>query len=153
MSPEIEEFARLLILYVRDAAIQSNDRALLSSAKHSLAKRWANAAHELPPSDFARVIIPDVVDDTIFFCYRLLIRATFSSFTERPMGALSTLPIEGTGSWQVGSLVTKAGVIHTPRNVLPTIVPIRLTALRNSMFAGSRQSEPVHFASRPAYLH
>jgi hypothetical protein len=67
MSPEIEEFAKLLMERVRDASIQSNDRVLLPTAQHALAKRWARAARDQSPVDFARVLIPDVVDDTIFY--------------------------------------------------------------------------------------
>jgi len=106
MSPEIEEFARLLILYVRDAAIQSNDRALLSSAKHSLAKRWANAAHELPPSDFARVIIPDVVDDTIFFLLQAIDQGDLQLIYRASDGSAVDLTDRGHGElagWFIGN--------------------------------------------------
>ena len=67
MTPEIEEFAKRMIEFVRDASIQSNDRALLPTARYALAKRWAKAAAEESPVDFARVLIPDIVDDTIFY--------------------------------------------------------------------------------------
>jgi hypothetical protein len=48
MTPEIEEFAKVLVEKVRDAAIQSNERTL--DAQHVIAKR---------------ALIPDVVDSTI----------------------------------------------------------------------------------------
>ena len=64
MTPEIEEFAKILIQTVRDAAIQSNDRAL--SEEHVLAKRWKEAAASGSPETFAKVLVPDIVDSTLF---------------------------------------------------------------------------------------
>ena len=64
-NPEIEEFAKVLVQQVRDAAIRSCDSSLRPNATHSIAKRWKEAAAGDPES-FAKVIIPDVVDDTVF---------------------------------------------------------------------------------------
>jgi hypothetical protein len=61
-SIEIEEFARILVQAVRDAAIQSNDRTLRE--EHVVAKRWKAAASGSAEA-FARVLIPDIVDSTI----------------------------------------------------------------------------------------
>ncbi len=63
LKPEIEEFAKALVEWVRDAAIQSNDRIL--EEKHAIGKRWKEAAASGPPEEFAKVLIPDVVDSTI----------------------------------------------------------------------------------------
>ena len=63
MSAELEEFAKMLVENVRDAAIQSNDRTL--SAQHVIAKRWKEAAANSSPEAFAKVLIPDIVDSTI----------------------------------------------------------------------------------------
>jgi hypothetical protein len=63
MIPEIEEFARILVQQVRDAAIRSNDRTL--SEEHVIAKRWREAAASGPPETFAKVLIPDIVDSTL----------------------------------------------------------------------------------------
>jgi hypothetical protein len=63
MTPEIEEFAKLLVEWVRDAAIRSNDGVF--AGKHAIAKRWKEAAASSSPEDFAKVIIPDIVDSTI----------------------------------------------------------------------------------------
>jgi hypothetical protein len=63
MTPEIEEFAKVLVEKVRDAAIQSNERTL--DAQHVIAKRWRDAAASGSPEIFARALIPDVVDSTI----------------------------------------------------------------------------------------
>lgn len=67
MNPDIAEFAKRLVERVRDASISSNDQALSPSAQHALAKRWNKSAQADSPTEFARVLIPDIVDDTIFF--------------------------------------------------------------------------------------
>lgn len=62
---EIDEFANILVQKVRDAAIQSNDGCLV--ANHVMATRWKEAAASGSPEVFANVLIPDVVDDTLFY--------------------------------------------------------------------------------------
>ena len=64
-SPEIEEFAKLPVQEVRDSAIRSCEISLRPSAADPIAKRWKEAAARDPES-FAKVVISDVVDDTIF---------------------------------------------------------------------------------------
>jgi hypothetical protein len=64
MTPEIEEFAKILVEWVRDAAIRSNDSVF--GGTHAIAKRWKEAAATSgSPEAFAKVIIPDIVDSTI----------------------------------------------------------------------------------------
>lgn len=106
MTPEIEEFAKMLVELVRDAAIQSNDRALLPTARYALAKRWAKAASEEPPLDFARVVIPDIVDDTIFYLLHAIdegsLRLAYTAFN----GTVVDLTAQGLGElagWFAGS--------------------------------------------------
>lgn len=65
MKYEINEFGKLLVQKVRDVAIQSSDRRL--KAEHIVAKRWREAAVNCSPEAFAKVLIPDIVDDTIFY--------------------------------------------------------------------------------------
>lgn len=62
-NPEIEEFAKMLVVKVRDATIQSNDGIL--GAEHVIAKRWKKAAALGSAEEFAKVLIPDIVDSTI----------------------------------------------------------------------------------------
>jgi hypothetical protein len=64
-SPEIEEFARILVQRVRDTAIQSCDMRFRQSAASAVAKRWRGAAEGSVPEAFAKVLIPDVVDETL----------------------------------------------------------------------------------------
>jgi len=67
MTPEIEEFAKRLVEFVRDASIRSNDVGLRSTAVGPVAERWKRAARDETPTEFARVVIPDIVDDTVFY--------------------------------------------------------------------------------------
>ena len=63
MNAELEEFAKILVANVRDASIQSSDRTL--NEDHIIAKRWKKAAALGSPEEFAKVLIPDIVDSTI----------------------------------------------------------------------------------------
>lgn len=65
--PEIEEFARILIQHVRDEAIASSDRVLKPNATHEVAKRWKEALPNGKQEETAKILIPDIVDDTIFY--------------------------------------------------------------------------------------
>jgi hypothetical protein len=66
MIPEIEEFAKTLVQWVRDASIQSSDMILRPTVTARIAERWRTAANDADPAAFARILIPDIVDDTIF---------------------------------------------------------------------------------------
>jgi hypothetical protein len=63
-NPEIEEFAKILVQQVRDAAIQSCDRNLQPGVENPIAKRWREVTGTTPES-FAEMIIPDIVDSAI----------------------------------------------------------------------------------------
>src|SRR5438477_117995 len=65
MTQEIEEFAKILVQVVRDAAIQSCDRNFRPEAGNPVAKRWREAAARNTSETFAKVLIPDIVDSTI----------------------------------------------------------------------------------------
>lgn len=67
LTPEIEEFAKILVQKVRDAAIQSSDRELQPNAGSPVAARWRDASQHSMPDEFAEVLIPDIVDDTVFY--------------------------------------------------------------------------------------
>ena len=68
-SLEIEEFAKLLVEWVRDATIRINDtilpRALSGEHATPSSRRWKEAADSGSPEAFAKVLIADIVDDTI----------------------------------------------------------------------------------------
>ena len=66
-SPEIEEFAKFLVKYVRDRAIQNCDMALHPDAKGLSAVRRKETIKSGDIESILEMIIPDVVDETIFF--------------------------------------------------------------------------------------
>jgi hypothetical protein len=106
MTPEIEEFAKVLVELVRDASIQSNDRALLPSARYALATRWSKAANEGTPISFARVMIPDVVDDTVFYLLRAIDQGSLRLAYTASNGTVVDLTTQGLGElsgWFAGS--------------------------------------------------
>lgn len=105
-SPEIEEFAKILVQQVRDAAIQSSDRRLCADAGHVVAKRWKEAAADGNLESIATVLIPDIVDDTVFHLLRAidqgLLRFSFIASNGKPIN----LPTDGLGElsgWYMGS--------------------------------------------------
>jgi hypothetical protein len=64
-TPEVEEFAERLMILVRDLAIQSCDRNLLSRMKSQEAMRW-RVAMSGDAEEFAKIAIPDCVDRVLF---------------------------------------------------------------------------------------
>jgi hypothetical protein len=70
--PEIDEFARILIQEVRDAAIRSLDGQLSPSSRSPVAKRWRKAAADANGQVPPEVVIPDVVDETLFYLLRAI---------------------------------------------------------------------------------
>ena len=104
MSPEIEEFAKILVEKVRDAAIRSNDRRL--KAQHVIAKRWKEAAAGGSPETFAKVLIPDVVDDTVFYLLHAvddgLLKLSFTASNGKTVD-LSKDGLSELAGWYMGS--------------------------------------------------
>jgi hypothetical protein len=65
-SRDIEEFASKLINAVRDGSIQSCDLNLRPDAGTVTAKRWRDAG-ATGPAGPAQVVVPDSVDEALFF--------------------------------------------------------------------------------------
>jgi hypothetical protein len=65
--PEIEEFAKLLMTEVRDRAVASCDDLLKPHANSPIAKRWRSALDSCSSRDLALLMIPDCVDETLFY--------------------------------------------------------------------------------------
>ncbi len=60
------KFAKLLVKYVRDAAIKGSDTQLYATNMNSpIAKRWREARNSGDIDKFAETIIVDTVDETI----------------------------------------------------------------------------------------
>jgi hypothetical protein len=105
-SPGIEEFAKKLIRHVRDAAILSGDRKLDGASRGPVGRRWAHASVSGTPADVARTVLPDCVDDTIFYLLNAIDQGLLKlSYTDES-GDLIDLSAAGLGElsgWYMGS--------------------------------------------------
>lgn len=105
-TPEIEEFAKIIVQRVRDATIQSSDRELQPSAGSPVAKRWREAARDGTAETVANVLVPDIVDDTLFYLLQAidqgLLRISFSASNGKivDLGAAGLGELSG---WYMGS--------------------------------------------------
>jgi hypothetical protein len=106
--PELEEFAKILIQQIRDEAVRSSDNRLC--AGHVVARRWKEAAVSGSAEVFAKTLIPDIVDDTIFYFLRAidegLLKLSFISSNAKAIdlsaegqGELAGLYM-GSGEWR-----------------------------------------------------
>jgi len=104
-SPEIEEFAKTLVRQVRDEAVRSRDR-LLTQTENPVSKRWKEAARDGNLESIAGVLIPDIVDETLFYLLRAidqkLLQLTFTASNGRTTN-LSTDGLGELGGWYMGS--------------------------------------------------
>jgi hypothetical protein len=67
ISPELQEFAKMLIQHVRDAAIKDCDSVLTPQSRSSVAERWRRAGQRGSPGAVLKEAIPDIVDTTLFW--------------------------------------------------------------------------------------
>ena len=63
----MEEFAKNLMIYVRDRAIRDCDNRLKWAADENRIERWRKVIDENSTSECAKNIIPDIVDSAIFY--------------------------------------------------------------------------------------
>jgi len=105
-SDRIEEFAKILVREVRDAAIRSADINSHPDSPNPTAKRWQKAAEGCNLQDIASVIIPDVVDNTLFYLLNAidynLLKLSFTS-SDRSIVNLSEDGLGELGGWYMGS--------------------------------------------------
>jgi hypothetical protein len=66
-NPEIEQFAKCLLREVRDQAIESCDTLLDREANNMIAMRWREKIEAGSPKELATLMIPDCVDQTLFY--------------------------------------------------------------------------------------
>jgi hypothetical protein len=106
-NPQIEEFAKLLVRNVRDAAIQNSDRRLNPAAIHVIAKRWRESARTGELNPIAKVLIPDIVDDTIFYLLHAIdegiLQLSFTDSNGRTIN-LSKESADELGGWYMGEM-------------------------------------------------
>jgi hypothetical protein len=95
--PEIEEFAKVLVEWVRDAAIRSSDRTLRPDSPSPVATRWREAAREETHEAFAKALIPDIVDDTVFYLLQAIDQEVLQLSFRASNGRRVDLAAEGLG--------------------------------------------------------
>ena len=105
--PEIEEFAKLLVKNVRDAAVRNCDGLLQPHANSPVARRWRDT--RVAATNIA-VVVPDAVDEVVFSLLQAIdqgaVRLKFVSsagievdLTEEGLGELSGWYM-GSGGWR-----------------------------------------------------
>ena len=94
---EIEEFAKIIVKQVRDAAIRDCDRKLRTDAGGPVAKRWRELAPKKNFESVASVLIPDIVDDTVFQLLRALDQGLLKLSFTSSNGNIVDLPEDGLG--------------------------------------------------------
>jgi hypothetical protein len=106
MDRDIQEFAKLLVQLVRDEAIHSGDFLLESHARGPVARRWQNAATQQSPLEFARTIIPDIVDGAVFSLLNAIDDGSLKLMFAAPNDTQIDLTEDGLGElagWYLGS--------------------------------------------------
>jgi hypothetical protein len=101
---EIETFAELVVRHVRDAAIRSCDTNLRPDVTQVVAKRWKTAGRDL--DSIAKVLIPDIVDETIFRLLHAIDEGLLPLAHADSTGTVVNLTKEGLGElagWYMGS--------------------------------------------------
>src|SRR5215469_15425850 len=102
---QIEEFAKILVRAVRDVAIQSCDLRLRPDVTHVIAQRWRESARAGKLDPIAKVLIPDIVDDAIFYLLRAIDRGVLQLSFRDSNGKtvnLSTESPDELGGWYSG---------------------------------------------------
>jgi hypothetical protein len=102
---DIEEFAKLIINEVRDASIASCDMLLNPDGNSMTAKRWRNKLNSGSPKDLATTIIPDCVDNTLFYLFQAIDSGILQISYKASNGNVVDLNNEGLGElagWYIG---------------------------------------------------
>ena len=105
-SHSIEEFGKKLIENVRDNAVESCDVTLSDNCNDKTSERWKNTAKIASVDELIKVVIPDVVDETIFHLLNSIDTGELCIFFKRDNGELIDLRKEGLGElagWYLGS--------------------------------------------------
>lgn len=108
--PDVEEFARLLVAHVRDEAISSCDRDLDPAAHSVSALRWHKALRERPCVDAVREIIPDCIDEALFYLLRAIDEGLLPMRYVASSGRVVDLTVEGESEmagWLAGKTWTR----------------------------------------------
>ena len=106
-NPEIEEFAKLIIQQVRDSAIQNCGSHLRPEANDPVAKRWRELNKQGNLESIAKVLIPDIVDDTLWHFFFAIDQELLQLSFTASNGKKVDLPKEGfgeLGGWYMGDV-------------------------------------------------
>ena len=115
MCPEIKEFAKILVQQVRDTSIQSADANSHPEARHVVAKRWKKVLADGKVEPVAKVLIPDIVDDTVCNLLRAIDQGLLQISFTASNGKIVNLPADGLGEltgWYMGSDGWRATYSH-----------------------------------------
>jgi hypothetical protein len=99
----ISEFAEVLVRNVRDAVIQNCDSMLHSHSMAPVARRWQQTG--IDPG-ILRVVIPDVVDETIFTLLQMIDEGSLKMKFLTNAGNEVDLTVDGMSElagWYMGS--------------------------------------------------
>lgn len=129
MKTKSYEFVRQLVRHVRDPAIQESDIALRPDCTASTALRWRSLGVVR-----ADVVIPDVVDSTLFWLLRAIDEGQFKLLYVPPDGEPVDLTDEGLGElagWYLGDLAELSservpdgiGTGMLPSELCATVIP------------------------------
>jgi hypothetical protein len=102
----IEAFAEALVRLVRDRAIRSCFSSLNPTAKDPISKKWNKLISEGDIARLLDVIIPDCIDETIFFLLNAIDDGGLELTYDAPNGQKVDLTQKGLGElagWYVGS--------------------------------------------------
>jgi hypothetical protein len=104
--PEIEEFGETLIREVRDRAIADCDMLLRADGNSPPAKRWRDKLDSGSSRDLAATMIPDCIDDTLFYLLHAIDSGALRVLYVASNGNVVDLAGEGFGElagWFMGS--------------------------------------------------
>ena len=96
-SQEIEEFAKALVRHVRDAAVESCDAELRQTSHSPVATRWRKASTADGKGIDPKVLIPDCVDQTIFYLLNAIDQELLQLLHKGSSGTTVDLPVDGHG--------------------------------------------------------
>jgi hypothetical protein len=106
LQEEIIEFAKLIVQNVRDSAIKSCDSQLYGhNINAPMAKRWRDEKNAGNIEKFGQMIIPDAVDEAIFYIFQAIDEGFFNLSLTAPNGKVINLTAEGLGElsgWYIG---------------------------------------------------
>ncbi len=108
---EIIKFGRELTNYVRDSAIKSCDSRLRSNnVKSPSAKRWQDAKSRGNIDEFGEMIIPDCVDEAIFYLLEAIDLGVLNISLNTSEGKAINLTEQGKGElsgWYSGQWISE----------------------------------------------